>query len=134
MTAFMTYAIDVGHRIVRVVYHAQPTFQQWSETMECVFAEPGYRPDFGILLDRSHLSRPAEADYISQMALFIDYRQGRFGPSRWAILTGEIASFGMGRMAELLSSHQSTIRPFHDRSEAEAWLAEGQPARTPVTA
>jgi hypothetical protein len=118
------YVVDAAARVVRVTYLAQPTYEQWKATMERIFAEPQYAPDFGMLLDRSRLAGTSETEYTERSVRFIDRRISAAGPSRWAILVGGTAAFGMGRMAESLSTQDEAIHVFRERSEAEAWLVE----------
>jgi hypothetical protein len=117
------YVVDAAARVVRVRYLAQPTYEQWAATMERIFAEPEYAPDFGILLDRSALPGTPETDYTARSVKYIDQRIREAGPSRWAILVGGTAAFGMGRMAQSLSTQEGAIQVFRVRAEAEAWLA-----------
>jgi len=126
----LSYEIDRSKCLVLVTYHEQPSFAQWMQTMDRIFADPAYHPQFGILLDRQKILRPAETEYIKQMVGYIDDRRTRGTLARWAILVCDIGSYGMGRMAEQLSSCTHSIRTFKQKGDAEMWLANnrGDPA------
>jgi hypothetical protein len=113
---------DVQHRSVRVVYQTQPSFEQWKTTMMAMLGDPRFQPGFGILLDRSRLLKPATSDYMSRLVDFIEQRAPEID-ARWAIVTSDLASFGMGRKAEI-SASRANIRTFKDRASAELWLCQ----------
>jgi len=111
---------DVERRSVRVVYQIQPSFEQWKTTIEAVLEDPRFQSGFGILLDRSRILKPATSEYMRRLVDFVD--QNALGiKARWAIVTSDLASFGMGRQAEL-SACKAYIRTFKDRTAAELWL------------
>lgn len=120
----LSYEIDVPSRRVVVIYAALPTFAEWSQAMERVFADPNYQPGFGMFLDARSIGASA-TDYVTRMVEFIDRHRKRAGGCRWAILVEDESSFGMGRMAEQLSSCEFSIRTFRDRAKAEEWLTCG---------
>ncbi len=126
----LSYVIDAPKRMVFVTYHEQPSFAQWSQTMGRIFEEPDYQPQMGIVLDRRAVFRPAETEYVRQMVRYIDRRRATVGASGWAILVGNLGSYGMGRMAEQLSDCTQSIRTFKRLEEAESWLASFQPGAT----
>ena len=129
----LSYAISPTGQWVHVIYHEQPSFTQWSQTMAQILADPAYQLQTGVLLDRRTVLRPADTEYIKQMVNFIDRRQAVGWPSHWAILVGDPGSYGMGRMAEQLSDHSGSIRAFRELAEAIAWLTSfhGNPGQTP---
>jgi hypothetical protein len=121
MTKPLYVEFDVEHRSVRVVYQAQPSFEQWEATINEVFEDPRFQPGFGILLDRSRILKPATSEYMSRLLDFVD-RHAEIA-ARWAILASDLASFRMGRKAETASS-KANVRTFIDRHSAELWLCE----------
>jgi len=111
---------DPERRNVRVVYQTQPSFEQWKTTIKSVLEDPRFQSGFGILLDRSRILSPATSEYMHSLVHFVD-QQASQNDVRWAIVTSDLASFGMGRQAEL-SAFKATIRTFKDRTSAELWL------------
>jgi len=120
----LAYEIDPRAGRVHVTYGTQPTFDQWAATMERIIGDPQYETGFGFLLDRSRVTRPASTDYIHRMVNFIESCADRNGDARWALLVVDLGSFGMARMAELLSL-SGKIRAFFIMEEAKTWLATG---------
>jgi len=114
------YRIDEGAGIVRVTYHAQPSVDEWSETMERIFADPLFQHGFGVLLDRRSIVEVAETAYVTNAVQFID--RHLVNSTRWAILVSNPAAFGMGRMSEFLCKDENAIRSFWDEQEAVDWL------------
>jgi hypothetical protein len=117
----LSYHIDVPAQRVHVIYHRQPTFEQWAATMKNILEDPRFKSGCGILLDRSKVPHPAATEYIHQMVDFIDTSSVQIGDSRWAIVVVDLSSFGMARMAELLSL-TGKVRGFFVMEEAKAWL------------
>jgi hypothetical protein len=111
---------DLERRNVRVVYQAQPSFEQWKATITSVLEDPRFESGYGILLDRSRILNPATSEYMRRLVHFVD-TQAEETQVRWAIVTSDLASFGMGRQAEL-SAVKASIRTFKDRTAAELWL------------
>lgn len=108
-----------------VNYHRQPSFDEWRDTLEKIFADPQRQAGFGFLLNREWIVFPAEADYIMRMVDFIDEHQVAKAPIRWAIFVSDAGSFARGRLAEQLTKHKHSIRVFYRRPEADAWLLGG---------
>jgi len=122
MDAPLSYYIDLPVSRVHVVYHRQPTFEQWAATMKEILEDPRFKPGSGILLDRSKVPHPAATDYIHRMVDFIETSALQAGAARWAIVVVDLSSFGMARMAELLSM-SGNVRGFFVMEEAKAWLS-----------
>jgi hypothetical protein len=115
----LSVEFDIGRRRAQIFYEAQPSFDQWQATIEAILQDARFQSGFGILLDRSRLSSPATSDYMVRLVHFVE--QTKIDGVRWAIVTSDPASFGMGRMAEQIAP-EGTIRTFKDRREAEIWL------------
>ena len=120
MNTPLSVEFDVERRRAQVVYEAQPSFEEWQAAIEAILQDARFQSDFGILLDRSGIYRPASSAYMLRLVHFVD-RNSKGNDVRWAIVTSDVASFGMGRMAEQLAQ-AGTIRTFKDRRAAEIWL------------
>jgi hypothetical protein len=126
MNAPLFVEIDIERRCAQVVYDAQPSFDQWQATVEAILDDARFQSGFGILLDRSGIYGPASSDYMLRLVHFVN-RNSKSNNVRWAIVTADLDSFGMGRMAEQLAQ-TGTIRTFKDRLAAELWLGgKGRP-------
>jgi hypothetical protein len=120
MNTPLSVEFDMERRRAQVIYEAQPSFEQWQATVEAILRDARFRTGFGILLDRSGIHRPASSAYMLRLVHFVD-RNAKGNDVRWAIVTSDLASFGMGRMAEQLAQ-TGTIRTFKDLRAAELWL------------
>ena len=116
------YQIDTSRRYVLVTYRRQPAIQEWSATMDTIFTDPMRDPSFGILLDRRRVASPASTEYIRKMVAGIEALNAKHGEVPWALLVSDVASFGVGRMAEQMG-RSDAIRAFLELGEAEDWIA-----------
>lgn len=94
-------------------------------------ASPEYRPGTGLLHDaRRRATGAPSAAQVKARVLFLVRQAHTYGVTRWATVVVDSASYGMGRMAEVLttqladSSRPVEFRVFTDLAEAEAWLRE----------
>ncbi len=118
----LSFAIDASKPVAIVTYHQQPTFAQWSDTMERLLHDANANPRLGVILDRRYVFLPAEAIYIRHMVRFLDERRAAGKLGRCAIVVTDIGSYGMGRMAEEITDLANSIRTFRNLQEAEEWL------------
>ena len=123
MTHPPTYEIRNDARRVVVTYHGQPTIEQWRDTIKTAFDDPVCEPSFDVVLDRS-ATGPPTTEFIQAAVAFVDYLSGQRGPVRWAMVSGDIGSYGMGRMAEQIAECRGSVRVFKSRDAAFAWLDE----------
>lgn len=119
----LTYDIRQDTRRVVVTYHGQPTIEQWRATIKAAFGDPVCQPSFDVVLDRS-ATGPPTTQFIEAAVGFVDYLSSQRGPVRWAMVSGDIGSYGMGRMAEQIAECRGSIRVFKSIAAAFAWLDE----------
>ena len=122
MASSLTYEIDENLRQVRVTYLEQPSFEEWARTMKAILADDRYAPGFGFLMDRRSIEKPASTAYMQRLVQFVDLHRPQSGAARWALVVGDVASYGMARMAEGLDASE-TIRAFREIESARSWLA-----------
>ncbi len=118
----MVYSLRPDARLAIVTYRMQPNFEEWSRTLRQLFSEPAFERGFSILFDRSRVLHPASVQYLEQAVKFLDEHIVNGTIRRWAAVAGDLASFGMGRMAEQITNCDDSNRSFHNTAEAEAWL------------
>jgi hypothetical protein len=128
MESPLDYEVDIPRRCVRVIYKRQPTIDEWIAAMNTIFGDPRRKNNFGMILDRLEVPHPANTPYIERMVDFIDSKNGGNERVPWAIVVTDLASFGMGRMAEQLTTTEA-IRTFRDLNEAQQWLDEVEEPR-----
>jgi hypothetical protein len=75
----------------------------------------------GIIHDwRKHATALSSSE-VTKRSAYLAQNAPRFGGTRWALLVGNNAGYGMGRMAETLTGSGTGLRVFRDPVEAEAW-------------
>ncbi len=117
-----------SRRLVVITYADFVTIEDWTNTLEAMFAHPEYEPGFNLLVDRRAAEPPTRA-FADAVAMFVRKRRKQFGTAKVAILVSDIASYGMGRMQEILNeSSDLPTRAFRSEAEARGWL-EAPPER-----
>jgi hypothetical protein len=84
---------------------------------------PEFRPGCGFLVD-GVLSTPPDTGYVSGV---LDYLRSRseLNGTRWAVLVGSDAQFGMARMTQMLAEASAPgirVAVFRDAAAAVGWL------------
>ena len=118
-----SYEIDPEAGLVTFIYRLDPTFEEWRSTMETVFAHPGYRPGFHFLGDRRSVQTPPDRMYIGRIVEWMNIHADKVRGARWATLVSTPASYGMGRMGQVLGEGGPVaLGVFLDHAEAMRWL------------
>ncbi len=120
----LSYSIDPKAGIVTMEYTGDPTFEEWASTLDAVLHDPAFRQGYGILLDRSRLTKLAETEYIKRVAEYVLAHASQLGDSRVAQLVASgRGAYGMARMLQLLLGDLSDrVHAFTDREAALIWL------------
>lgn len=135
MTAPLSYNVDEATCTATVTYHAHPTILEWRKVLGRLLMHAAFQPHFAVLFDRRRIYTPAATDYVQQFVRILDEERGQGNiTGRCAMIVSEPASFGMGGMAEQMSSFANSIRTFHSLEEAERWVAEVGPGLTQAEA
>lgn len=96
------------------------------EELDAVLAvlvkDPAFKPGMGLLADRRNLAAPTTSEMKNYIEVVRRY-QPQLGTCPWAIITGDMANFGMVRMGSTLGSSVGiTSEVFTSEEEALAWL------------
>lgn len=128
----LAFAIEATAGIVTLTYTGDPSFDEWASTMDEVLQDPAFRPGYGLLLDRTQLTRAPDAEYIQRVVQYMRTHAPQLGGGRVANLVSSDVAYGMARMAQtLLDRSSGTGQVFRDRAEALKWLQAGQSFRAP---
>ena len=120
----MLYSIDASAGLVRLDYQKAPTFDEWAAVMRAVFQDPAYRPGFAFLSDHRGLEPPT-TEYVRSVAEFVTIHREKLTGSRWAVVVGSPAAYGMARMGQTLAEgFGGEAAIFTDADAADAWLRE----------
>ena len=76
----------------------------------------------GLVLNDATLFPAPSGDYMRQIIPAFARMAKRAGIRRYAILTGDLAMYGMGRMASFLADPVLEMQAFTDEQEAREWL------------
>jgi hypothetical protein len=118
------YRIDSTRRLVLLTPPGPPTLQDWIDVIDRLIVDPRIEPGFGVISDRRHLSTPPTTEYVRDSIKALCDRRDYFRWHRVAILSGNLATYGMGRMAEMLAeNHDLEFRVFTDETEAILWAS-----------
>jgi len=117
--------IDAPARLVHIRYLSDPTFQQWVEAMEAIFANPAFQSGFGFLSDRRPVDQAPSTLYVREVSQFIIDHADRLRGSRLAMVVGNTATYGTARMSHaMIQSTGLEQAVFTDPAEALRWLNE----------
>ena len=116
-----TYEFDLLRHRVMVSVTGSPEFEDAEQLINQITTDPLYQPGFDVLVDRRR-APACNSEYIRRIVRLVDSLHSRIGSTRWAVVVSDLESFGMGRMAGLLTEYPESIRPFKRMSEAEQWL------------
>lgn len=113
---------DPDPRLVRFRATAPPPTL---EEIEAKLVELGLSEHSGwdglVLNDATAFPAPS-GEYMRQIIPAFAKMAKRAGIRRYAILTGDLAMFGMGRMAAFLADPVLEMQAFGDEAEAREWL------------
>jgi hypothetical protein len=117
----VSWHIDRG--LVRIESSEPSAFGEWRRAVEGFLAHPLYRRGMGAVHDwRSHKNGLPTAE-IQARSHYLVQNAANFGRMRWALVAPADVAYGMGRMAETLTSAPNLeLRVFRDMEEAEAWV------------
>ncbi|HEU5171614.1 MAG TPA: hypothetical protein VFU46_13790 [Gemmatimonadales bacterium] len=125
----LTYTIDPTAGIVWLRYGGVPDLPTWIRTMEAVFADPGYQPGLGFVIDRRGVEAPS-VEYLRGAIAFMRAHGPEILNSRWAVVADNPAMYGMGRMGQALGAELPiVVEIFPDVDAAERWLRRQAPPR-----
>ncbi len=117
------YEIMPEQSLVLVKYEFHPTYRQWAELMNQVFADPHFKPGFDFLFDKRGAGEAATSEYAQAVASFNRRHSDKIG--RCAIVVHGMLAFGMSRMTEAYSP-KDRVRVFTEMDEARVWLRRGR--------
>lgn len=122
----MQARIEVQNDRAAVVLEGVFSTSDWEKAFHAMLAEPGFRPGMSTLWDfrsvegiRSVTKRDLQAILVATAAHATDRGKGHT-----ALVMNSDLAFGLGRMFEMMSESELSIklRVFRDREQAEYWL------------
>lgn len=120
----LTYAIDPARQLVTFRLYHWPTLTESQEALDRLSADPLLRRGLRVLVDERLVPTVPDAEYVRRS---IDNLTHRWRPAlqgaRWAAVTTNPVTYGMGKMAEALAQRRGVeFRVFTDEVEALGWL------------
>jgi hypothetical protein len=118
------YRIDVGRKLVRLLWSDFPTLAEVREVVDEAVADPQFKPEMNFLWDHEpNRSNTASIQYLRRTLHYLQLLAEAIGPHSWAIVGHTAAEFGRGRVLEAMSDGTNvTIRAFRSVEDAERWL------------
>ncbi len=124
----ISYRWDAARRFLRTTMHGHVTDVDLSEHVACIVHDPAITAPVRELVDLSAAERvDFSAARLQQLAAAAASHGDRFAGMRTAVVAPTDASFGLGRMYELLADSLAspiTVAVFRTTEQAEAWLQE----------
>ena len=105
-----------------MTYEDPYDFPQWEAAMHALIAA---NQDGKLLVDRRRASAPSK-EFVARMASFLERQAEPLKGWRTAVVSGDDAGYGVGRMMQLTMEARRVafrIRVFRTYEEAERWLA-----------
>lgn len=119
----LTYAIDPALQLVTFRLYRWPTLTESQEVLDRLSADSLLRRGVRVLVDQRLVPTVPEADYVRRSIDNLAHRWPALRGARWAALTSDPVTYGMGRMTEALAQRRGVeFRVFTDEREALAWL------------
>ena len=103
-----SYDIDTVENLVRVELFGCLDDAEALEAIRMFLADPRFRAGMRILCDRSAPSVPSRGFPDKLMDVLANHAD-RLGAAKWAIVVHNVATFGMGRMAEMKSEYRGAV-------------------------
>jgi hypothetical protein len=118
------YRIDVGRKLVTLLWEVFPSFAELREAVDQAVEDPKFVPGMNFLWDHEPArSNTASIQYLRRTLHYLQLLAEGIGPHSWAIVGHTAAEFGRGRVLEAMSDGTNvTIRAFRSCEDAEAWL------------
>ena len=113
--------INTPGKFVTVTFRREPGFLEWSALMDSIFDSPSYSEGSSFLIDRRAAPIPQTKD-VQAIMRYVDEKEARGETNGWALVVGDLGSFGMARMAQQLSDFENTIGVFKNVDDANVWL------------
>lgn len=121
----ITQRVDRERRRVVVEVWGRITVKDILRAIDLAIADPDFEPGFDFLSDHRRVERPLTTRQAKRTAAHLESHRADMAHARWAVVTGNPASYGMIRMLAVYAEKVPvTVRAFKRMEEAEAWLAE----------
>lgn len=123
----ITYVLDPAIKLIRAEVEGEFSA---ADMLRCVM-DAGVEadgPGWNIISDHRRIAHPATRNQLEQLTSRLESMRLYFSNARWAVVTTNIASFGMMRMLQVMAERIPIQLQIFDRyDEAERW-ASGAPA------
>ena len=119
------YRIDAPNRRATIVVEGIVSPKAFGETMDKLFADPAYRPQFDIVYDRRAVQAQPDPRNANQMVAYMAAHRDQLAGCRWAVVVGPEVRAAMAAVAseEAVSTLVGVdVRTFLRIEDANAWL------------
>jgi hypothetical protein len=118
------WTVDPTERFVILTVIDPYTIEQWRDAILASFDNPVFREHRALLVDRRR-TEPLTTAFVASMTQFFVAHRDQIA-MRTAIVVGDEAGFGMGRMTSLkaeFGTPEMAIETFRDYADAVRWLS-----------
>jgi hypothetical protein len=118
------WTVDPTERFVILTVIDPYTIEQWRHAILASFDNPVFREHRALLVDRRG-TEPLTTAFVASMTQFFVAHRDQIA-MRTAIVVGDEAGFGMGRMTSLkaeFGTPEMAIQTFRDYADAVRWLS-----------
>lgn len=124
----ITYDYEPWRRLLRVWVADSVDLPQIEAVVDRLLQDARLEPGFDILSDHAEIRSAATGALVRKALPLLDDLANRLCVGRFAVVSPSDASYGMARMAGLLSDAKPfEVRAFRTETEALAWLRPEAP-------
>jgi hypothetical protein len=110
--------------IIYVEYEEAPTLEKWISAVSSLKEDPRRQDAVAIIADRTRAGPPTP-EFVQGAVPYLISNIEELSRYRLALVVPDAASFGMGRMVQMmLDEHGLSFDIFDDVERAEAWARE----------
>lgn len=127
----ITYALDQDRKLIRAEVAGEFTAD---DMLRCVTdaAVEAKGAGWNVISDHRRISHPATRDQLERLTGRLESMRRHFSGARWAVVTTNVASFGMMRMLQVMAERiPMQLQIFGDYEEAERWVTSRPSAAIP---
>jgi hypothetical protein len=119
----IVHFLDEENRIIRFKVSGTLTASEMLAAIDRAMKDVENRTGFRVLSDHREITVPATTAQLKELVAHLCGHASSLAGTRWALIVGQLASFGMMRMLGVFAEKiPIEVRVFTDAEKAELWL------------